>query len=269
MGNSGILFNHAYGIQQVKEVDGLMLVRIRNPWGQGEWTGKFADEDEAWDDHKGLKEKLNYVFKNDGNWWMKYDDFCAHFNKLYLCKIFPSTWSQYSIAGEWAGNSAGGPYPVEAEPEPDNHDGPRNDTNDKWFNNPQFRLSVSKKTNLILSLMQEDVKVSKRPYIPVNFLVVRVKSKRDRLWEIEKKDIVLEASGGLQRFGQREITKNCTLLPEYDKKPCHYMIIPNTEDCPDKKEQERPFFLRVFSSEPMELVQMPDTIEQQFKNKWS
>ena len=47
------------------------------------------------------------------------------------------------------------------------------------------------------------------------------------------------------------------------------MIIPNTEDCHDKKEMERPFFLRIFASEPMELVQMPDTIEQQFKNKWS
>lgn len=95
MGNSGILFNHAYGIQQIIEVEGmnLQLIRIRNPWGQGEWTGKFADEDEAWDDHKGLKEKLNYVFKSDGNWWMRYDDFCAHFNKVYLCKIFPSTWS--------------------------------------------------------------------------------------------------------------------------------------------------------------------------------
>jgi hypothetical protein len=93
MGNSGILYNHAYGIQQIREVDGLMLIRIRNPWGTGEWTGKFADEDEAWDDHKGLKEKLDYAFKNDGNWWMKYDDFQAQFNKLYLCKIFPSTYS--------------------------------------------------------------------------------------------------------------------------------------------------------------------------------
>jgi hypothetical protein len=119
MGNSGILFNHAYGIQQIIEVEGmnLQLIRIRNPWGQGEWTGKFADEDEAWDDHKGLKEKLNYVFKSDGNWWMRYDDFCAHFNKVYLCKIFPSTWSQFSILGEWAGNTAGGPYPIEVNPE--------------------------------------------------------------------------------------------------------------------------------------------------------
>ena len=91
------------------------MIRIRNPWGQGEWTGKFADEDEAWDDHKGLKEKLKYTFKNDGNWWMKYEDFCANFNKVYLCKIFPATWSQFSVNGEWAGNTAGGPYPVDAE----------------------------------------------------------------------------------------------------------------------------------------------------------
>jgi len=273
MGNAGILFNHAYGIQQIREVDGLQLIRIRNPWGSGEWTGKFADEDDAWDDHKGLKEKLNYTFNsNDGNWYMRYDDFCAHFNKLYLCKIFPATYSQYSIHGEWVGNFAGGPYPFEdaaAKEEEAKDANVKNDTNDRWFNNPQFRISVTKKTNIILSLMQEDEKVSKRPYIPVNFLVVRVKSKRDRLWEIKKEDIVLEAAEGLQRFGQREITKNCTLLPEHDKKPVHYMIIPNTEASQNKKEEERPFFLRVFASEQMDLVQLPNTIEQQFKGKWT
>jgi hypothetical protein len=44
--------------------------------------------------------------------------------------------------------------------------------------------------------MQEDEKISKRPYIPVNFLVVRVKSKKERLWEINKNDIVLDAAQG-------------------------------------------------------------------------
>ena len=93
-GNTGILYNHSYGIQQIREVDGIQLIRIKNPWGQAEWTGRFADDDEAWDDHKGLKEKLdNYQFKNDGNWWMRFDDFCLNFNKVYLCKIFPSTWA--------------------------------------------------------------------------------------------------------------------------------------------------------------------------------
>ena len=31
-------------------------------------------------------------------------------------------------------------------------------------------------------------------------MVVRVKSKRERLWEVDKDDVVLEAAEGLQRF---------------------------------------------------------------------
>lgn len=194
----------------MRDIDGLQLIRIRNPWGQGEWTGKFADEDEAWDDYKGLKEKLNYVFRDDGTWWMKFEDWCYNYTKMYLCKIFPAAWSQYSITSEWRGNTAGGPYPVGADRDEETKgDGNtvKFDSNDRWFNNPQFRLTVTKKTHLIISLMQEDEKISKRPYIPVNFMVVRVKSKRDRLWEVDRDDIVLQAAEGGQRFEQREITK--------------------------------------------------------------
>lgn len=32
------------------------------------------------------------------------------------------------------------------------------------------------------------------------------------------------------------------------------MIVPNTEAAQNKKEEERPFYLRVFSSDPIELV---------------
>jgi hypothetical protein len=111
---------------------------------------------------------------------------------MYLCKIFPTAWSQFSIAGEWRGNSAGGPYPVQADRDEENKDANvKLDTNDRWFNNPQYRLTVTKRTQMIISLMQEDVNISKRPYIPVNFTVVQVKSKRDRLWEVDKDDIVL------------------------------------------------------------------------------
>ena len=81
---------------------------------------------------------------------------------------------------------------MQADRDEENKDGHiKLDTNDRWFNNPQFRVTVTKKTQLIISLMQEDETISKRPYIPVNFMVVRVKSKRDRLWEVDKDDIVL------------------------------------------------------------------------------
>lgn len=197
-GHSGILFNHAYGLMDIRDIDQLQLVRIRNPWGHGEWNGKFADEDEAWDDHKGLKGKLKYEFGNDGTWWMRFDDWCANYNKLYICKIFPNSWQQYSIHGEWKGNTAGGSYNVNVDRDEEKKDtNVHSDTNDRWFNNPQYLISVSKRTQVIISLMQEDETISKRPYIPVNFILVRVKNRRDRLWELDKDDLELEAADGL------------------------------------------------------------------------
>lgn len=72
---------------------------------------------------------------------MRFDDFCANFSMVYLCKIFPATWSQYSISGEWMGNTAGGPYPPEELKKPEETEEgkeptPPQDTNNKWFNNP-------------------------------------------------------------------------------------------------------------------------------------
>ena len=46
------------------------------------------------------------------------------------------------------------------------------------------------------------------------------------------------------------------------------MIIPNTE-ITNKKEGERPFYLRIFSSDPIQLTQLQNTIEQSFPGKWN
>lgn len=169
VGPKGIQFNKAYGMMQMRDlpdISNLQLVFIRNPWGPGQavWQGAFADEDEAWDDYKGLKERLEHQFRNDGNWWMRFEDWKSNFTTVYVCKIFPSTWAQFSVASEWKGNTNGGPYPGL-------HDAPKGgeetkeqnaalDTCDRWFNNPQFRLSVTKKTTVIISLMQEDKRIS-------------------------------------------------------------------------------------------------------------
>ena len=77
--------------------------------------------------------------------------------------------------------------------------------------------------------MQEDTRISKRCIIPVNFLVVRVKSKRDRLWEIDREMIELEAAPGGSSMEERELTRTITLLPQHDKKDVHYIIVPNSE----------------------------------------
>lgn len=58
------------------------------------------------------------------------------------------------------------------------------------------------------------------------------------------------------------------MSPTYDKKPVHYIIVPNTE-VESKKDEERPFFLRIFTSEKSELIELPKTIEQNFLGKWT
>lgn len=218
---------------------------------------------------------------------MRFEDWKDNFNRVYVCKIFPETWSQFSIHGEWKGNSNGGPYPAlgddkdEEQKTADKKKGDENDekkkklegvkvhiidTNDKWFNNPQYRLTVHKKTTVIISLMQEDVntqytKPNPNPYVAVNFMVVRVKSKKDRLWEVSKEDIILQAAKGAQRLPQREITETVVLTPEIGGKHYHYIIVPNVENEGGVKKDGKPFFLRIFASEQVDLVELPKTIE--------
>jgi len=78
----------------------------------------------------------------------------------------------------------------------------------------------------------------------------------------------MEAAVHGQVFAQREICRTGYFYPTYDKKPVHYIIVPNTVG-ESKKDDERPFFLRIFSSEDIDLVQLPETIEQTFTGKWS
>ena len=118
--------------------------------------------------------------------------------------------------------------------------------------------------------MQEDFNTSGKPYIAVNFMVVRVKSKKDRLWEVKTEDIVLNAGSGAQRLGHREITEHLVLSNTHEKKNVHYIIIPNVEN-EDKinKKDGKLFFLRVFASEHVDLVELPKTIEQSFAGEWT
>ncbi len=61
----GYAQGHAYGILQMKTVtDGsetFNFVQCRNPWGQGEWKGDWADNDVMWDDYPAVRAQLNPV----------------------------------------------------------------------------------------------------------------------------------------------------------------------------------------------------------------
>uniref|UniRef100_A0A803W299 Calpain-2 catalytic subunit n=1 Tax=Ficedula albicollis TaxID=59894 RepID=A0A803W299_FICAL len=87
---------HAYSVTGAEEVSfrgtAQKLIRIRNPWGEVEWTGKWNDK-------------------------MAFHDFLRHYSRLEICNLTPDTlasdsykkWSLLKLDGSWRrGATAGG-----------------------------------------------------------------------------------------------------------------------------------------------------------------
>jgi len=74
-----------YTLIGAHEIDGVKLIQLRNPWGKFEWTGKWADNDAAWDEHPNVKQQLNPTFEDDGIFFMSYEDFEKNYKKVDVC----------------------------------------------------------------------------------------------------------------------------------------------------------------------------------------
>lgn len=98
----GLFKGHAYSIIKFAETrDGTGFVRVRNPWGNdAEWKGPYADGAPEWDQNPHHKRDLNPVFKDDGAFWMKWDDFRAVFTDIDVARFFPYDWVVMSMVGK-------------------------------------------------------------------------------------------------------------------------------------------------------------------------
>jgi len=82
--------SHAYSLLAAyDEIDAygrkVRLVKLRNPWGQTEWNG-------AWSDHSGfwtpeLKKRLGWENRDDGIFFMAYEDFLKYFDDIQICYV--------------------------------------------------------------------------------------------------------------------------------------------------------------------------------------
>eukprot|EP00193_Tetraselmis_chui_P011676 CAMPEP_0177786244 /NCGR_PEP_ID=MMETSP0491_2-20121128/20815_1 /TAXON_ID=63592 /ORGANISM="Tetraselmis chuii, Strain PLY429" /LENGTH=360 /DNA_ID=CAMNT_0019307433 /DNA_START=329 /DNA_END=1412 /DNA_ORIENTATION=- len=97
----GIVHGHAYSILQIVEAGGHRrsilqiveagghrLLQLRNPWGRGEWTGKWSDKDaKTWEQYPKIAKACKWKQRSDkeaedGMFWMNWKDFLNHFHKL-------------------------------------------------------------------------------------------------------------------------------------------------------------------------------------------
>lgn len=63
------------------------IVKLRNPWGSGEWKGEWSDQDDRWTE--GLKTALGFTGnKDDGIFFIKWEDFLTYFSDVQICYYY-------------------------------------------------------------------------------------------------------------------------------------------------------------------------------------
>ena len=86
----GLISSHAYTIIKIydKKYQGkhYQLVKLRNPWGEKEFNGDWSDKSSKWTED--LKKLFEFdADKDDGIFYMSYDDFLKYYKNLEILKI--------------------------------------------------------------------------------------------------------------------------------------------------------------------------------------
>ncbi|KAM4770840.1 calpain-13-like [Rhinophrynus dorsalis] len=247
--NNGIVQGHAYSVTDATQVEYNNkledIVRVWNPWGQGEWNGRWSDRSPQWQRVRPeIRNKLN-VQRNDGEFWMSCTDFMQNFNHASICNHTPAyldfespprVWKTSCYFNQWIrGSSAGG----------------CSTTEDMW-RNPQYVITVSETAgmkrcyNVTVALMQSpenEHKYSPR-WLPIGFVFCKGAQLGSQK-NYSRKDVTDTINSGLQRG--REVTRS------FMAPPGTYIIIPFTEN----KGQESEFLLRIFMK-TTEIAEYPD-----------
>eukprot|EP00933_Yihiella_yeosuensis_P064874 TRINITY_DN6841_c0_g1_i1.p1 TRINITY_DN6841_c0_g1~~TRINITY_DN6841_c0_g1_i1.p1 ORF type:complete len:491 (+),score=88.35 TRINITY_DN6841_c0_g1_i1:107-1579(+) len=86
----GLISGHAYSVIQIKKVQAdlmgnfFQMVQIRNPHGGGEWNGPWSAKSSSWTQHPWVKSSLAEDGKEDGAFWMQWQDFTAFWSKVHV-----------------------------------------------------------------------------------------------------------------------------------------------------------------------------------------
>ncbi|XP_030042947.1 calpain-5 [Microcaecilia unicolor] len=169
----GLVKGHAYGVTDIKRIQlgtGLLaffqarklyMIRMRNPWGSTEWCGAWSDRSEEWKKvSRSEREKMGVTVRDDGEFWMSFDDFCRYFTDLVVCRRINTsllsihkTWVEALLFSEWSQS-------------PDslkNRSGGCSNNRETFLQNPQFSFDItSDQDSALICVQQEDRRANRK-----------------------------------------------------------------------------------------------------------
>ncbi|KAJ6663604.1 hypothetical protein lerEdw1_009683 [Lerista edwardsae] len=271
----GLVKGHAYSITGTHKLElqgkKMRLLRLRNPWGFREWTGRWSDDSPQWSHLDPVLQRKLCANREDGEFWMQLVDFIHYFDALEICHLSadgleeeeaPSGWNINCFQGCWVkGHTAGGHqtfYPW-----------------DTFWMNPQYHISLlepdeaelqkqegkARKVQdptctLLVSLMQKDQRRSRwrgKNFLLISFDVFQVpkqylelKTTNQRRELLPKLKAVCPTIWG----GSRDVTGHLQLPPG------DYLIIPSTQ----RPMEEASFTLRIFTEKKHQFLEIDDEI---------
>uniref|UniRef100_A0A8C4T7U1 calpain-2 n=1 Tax=Erpetoichthys calabaricus TaxID=27687 RepID=A0A8C4T7U1_ERPCA len=227
---------HAYSLTGAEEVSYRSgkekIVRIRNPWGQVEWTGAWSDNAPEWN-YVTPEEKSKLDCKaEDGEFWMSYSDFLTHYSKLEICNLSPDTlsddslhkWTMAVFEGNWrVGSTAGGCINSPAT----------------FCSNPQFTFKLDEEDDehydnvsgcsFLLGLMQKNTRKEKRfgrDLNTIGFAIYKVPEKFKGCSNVHLgADVLLRQKAVAMSSAFINLREQCD---RFKLPPGEYIVVPST-----------------------------------------
>lgn len=84
----GLVPTHAYAVLDVRDVNGLRFLQVKNPWSRNRWRGNYSHLDQVnWT--PALLKALGYdreaaLRNDDGIFWISWDSVIKHFDTVHL-----------------------------------------------------------------------------------------------------------------------------------------------------------------------------------------